>query len=212
MESESYATLGGFHAAVVNDLRAINAKLKKLECKTFGMPIVATVEKPPFVVDLDDDEFATLKKELEAAKKEAEELRIEFAVMARACGNWRTFPGQPEGDHDHPDWKCAARAILERDALKSSPAGRVDVEKIMDYLHNTIGAGGPWTWEGIEHEIRRNLPTPVAARPMPALADPFPIPQLDIESLCKQITAAMPGPTEDAALITGIVRSWADAK
>lgn len=46
-------------------------------------------------------------------------LKAEWAIMARACGNWRDWPGQAETDHDHPDWKAAARAILERDELKA---------------------------------------------------------------------------------------------
>lgn len=49
-------------------------------------------------------------------------IRSEWAVMARACGNWRTWPGKAECDHDHDDWKAAAAAIVERDTLRSQLA------------------------------------------------------------------------------------------
>ena len=46
-------------------------------------------------------------------------LEQEWAVMARACGNWRVWPDETrEDDHDHPDWQAAARAILERNELR----------------------------------------------------------------------------------------------
>jgi hypothetical protein len=46
--------------------------------------------------------------------------RDQWSIMARACGNWRTWPCEAEGDHDHNDWKAAARAIVERDSLKTA--------------------------------------------------------------------------------------------
>ena len=51
--------------------------------------------------------------ELEA---EREQRAAEWSVMARACGNWRTWGKVEECPHTHPDWKVAARAIIERDA------------------------------------------------------------------------------------------------
>ena len=56
------------------------------------------------------------------ACKRVEELVAQWSCMARACGNWRTWPGEAEGDHDHADWRAASRAILERDELKQRVA------------------------------------------------------------------------------------------
>ena len=52
--------------------------------------------------------------------KELEQLRTEWSIMARACGNWREFNETREKDHLHPDWQVAARAILERDNLRQA--------------------------------------------------------------------------------------------
>jgi hypothetical protein len=59
-------------------------------------------------------------------KQRFEELSAEFAILSRACGNWRTWPNEVESDHEHPDWKVAAKAIIERNALvgAQSEAGR----------------------------------------------------------------------------------------
>ncbi len=53
------------------------------------------------------------------AEEKVAELRKQWAIMARACDNWREWPAEAAGDHDHPDWKAAARAILEREELRS---------------------------------------------------------------------------------------------
>ena len=50
---------------------------------------------------------------------ELAEARSVFAILCRAVGNWREWPGEAATDHDHPDWLAAARAILERDELKA---------------------------------------------------------------------------------------------
>ena len=40
--------------------------------------------------------------------------------MARACGNFRVFPNEAESDHEHADWLAGARAIIERDQLRTA--------------------------------------------------------------------------------------------
>ena len=55
-------------------------------------------------------------KELEDENKEWKDL---YCIMSRACGNWREWPNQVQTDHDHPDWKAASRAIIERVLLKA---------------------------------------------------------------------------------------------
>lgn len=56
-------------------------------------------------------------KKIATLEARVSELVDQWSIMARACGNWREFPGQAVTDHDHPDWQAAARAILERDEL-----------------------------------------------------------------------------------------------
>lgn len=65
------------------------------------------------------------------AREDRDRLVREWAVMARACGNWRTWPGKAESDHDHPDWQVAARAICERDKLKEELAAAAKAVAIM---------------------------------------------------------------------------------
>jgi hypothetical protein len=51
------------------------------------------------------------------------ESRREFAIVSRACGNWREWPegtvskGVPS--YEHEDWLAAARAIFERNELRA---------------------------------------------------------------------------------------------
>ncbi len=59
-----------------------------------------------------------LRAERDGLRERVAELTAEWAVMARACGNWREWPEQATEDYDHPDWKAAARAIVERDNLR----------------------------------------------------------------------------------------------
>jgi len=59
--------------------------------------------------------------EIERLEKERDALKSQWAIMARACGNWREWPectvSESAPDYTHSDWQAAARAILERNAL-----------------------------------------------------------------------------------------------
>lgn len=64
-----------------------------------------------------------------AMRAEIKQLRHEWSVMAMACGNWREFGNAitPEVAErrrliDEADYQVAARAILERDALRAEIA------------------------------------------------------------------------------------------
>jgi hypothetical protein len=59
---------------------------------------------------------------MQTAAQDMRDLFDWFNILSRACDNWRVWPGQAETDHDHPDWKAAARAIIERDKLLSRHA------------------------------------------------------------------------------------------
>jgi hypothetical protein len=60
----------------------------------------------------------------EGAQARLRELQSEFAILSRACGNWREWPegtvSKNVPDYAHDDWKAAARAILERDELRAA--------------------------------------------------------------------------------------------
>jgi hypothetical protein len=57
---------------------------------------------------------------MRAAAQDMRDLFDWFNILSRACGNWRTWPGQADDGHDHPDWKAAARAIIERDQKQAA--------------------------------------------------------------------------------------------
>lgn len=73
----------------------------------------------PFCWEEQEAELTSLREKLHWSEKDLEEMKLQFAIASRACGNWRTWPGEAESDHDHDDWKAATRAILERDELKA---------------------------------------------------------------------------------------------
>lgn len=70
------------------------------------------------------------------------ELTDQWSIMARACGNWRTFSNQVETDHDHPDWQAASRAILERDNLRNSLKDMMSAVRVFH---------GPVAWDIYEN-------------------------------------------------------------
>lgn len=79
-------------------------------CEALRREAACTEELHP-----DDSEISVMRE----AATAIETLVAEYSVMARACDNWRsTWPNRAEDDHDHPDWKAAARAIIERDQLR----------------------------------------------------------------------------------------------
>jgi hypothetical protein len=54
------------------------------------------------------------------------EARSEFAILSRACGNWREWPKEAVSseipDYTHDDWKAAAKAIFERNEFREKVA------------------------------------------------------------------------------------------
>lgn len=76
-------------------------------------------------------------------KARFDELSAQFHILSRACGNWRTWPNEVESDHEHPDWKVASAAIIERNALREA----LEVAKVA--LRN----GSTWEDRYRAHEI-----------------------------------------------------------
>ena len=96
-------------------------------------------------VDIEALEFAIQRiAELEA---EREQRAAEWSVMARACGNWRTWGKVEECPHTHPDWKVAARAIIERDA-----AFNKGMERAADMLDLNYPLCAKWIRKEIDNE------------------------------------------------------------
>ena len=102
------------------------------------------------------------RKEIERLKTEVKRFKDFGVVMARACGNWREWPDAESGDdHKHPDWKAAARALIERDELKLNckiavaecdkfkavleailiPTNFISLDAARDYISEALGVG-----------------------------------------------------------------------
>lgn len=83
-----------------------------------------------------------------------DELSAEFAILSRACGNWRTWPNEAESDHDHPDWKVAAKAIL---TLRAAQTGRDlagEREQLAQWMIiNSFSTGHGDTFEDLLKEL-----------------------------------------------------------
>jgi hypothetical protein len=58
------------------------------------------------------------------------ESQAEFAILSRACDNWRMWGNVPEDDHAHPDWRVAAKAILERNELRAERSTAIQEAKV----------------------------------------------------------------------------------
>jgi hypothetical protein len=85
------------------------------------------------------EKVIALESEVLRLRAENERLKSEWAIMARACGNWRTWSGEAVDDHEHPDWKVAAAALSERDSL------RAEVEQLKKALSpEGLVATTPW--------------------------------------------------------------------
>ena len=68
-------------------------------------------------------DLAAVTRERDELRRDLEEWKSHYSVMARACGNWREWPkgtvsAEPMKDYTHDDWKAGARAIIERDELQ----------------------------------------------------------------------------------------------
>ena len=74
-----------------------------------------------------------MKNTIKSQHEQLARLRSEWSVMARACGNWRSY-GDPTDDHDHPDWKIAAAAIIERD-LRNKQESHNETRKVFICVH-----------------------------------------------------------------------------
>ena len=89
---------------------------------------------------------------LRSANAEIKQLRHEWSVMARACGNYRSFGEAltPEAIErrrliDNADYEVAARAIVERDALRAL----LSTQKAEPQPQEIIKSLRRWTTTGI---------------------------------------------------------------
>src|SRR3990167_3016593 len=91
--------------ALHNEIAAGDTAIKQLETavtqlESGNVPVGNNVLTPERVTEL-----------LYEVKGERDRFKEMLVVMQRACGNWREWPSGPSGDdHEHPDWKAAARA------------------------------------------------------------------------------------------------------
>ena len=63
--------------------------------------------------------------ERDRLQAENRQLQSEFAIVSRACGNWREWPeemitkSKDAPDWVHADWQVAARAVIERNEIQA---------------------------------------------------------------------------------------------
>lgn len=84
-----------------------------------GEPEVNALEDYGFVPH---ESYVQVRDDRDTTREKLAVLTREWAVMARACGNWREWPVKPSLDQSHLDWQVAARAILERVELREQLA------------------------------------------------------------------------------------------
>jgi hypothetical protein len=100
----------------------------------------------------------------EGAQARLQELQSEFAILSRACGNWREWPegtvSKDVPDYTHDDWKAAARAILERNELRATapPATAAPAERPPEGIQHP-----DWGYDPDGNWVRKPAPPPTPA-------------------------------------------------
>ena len=88
---------------------------------------------------------------LAACQRERDSMRSELAIAFRAIGNWREWPNEAASDHAHVDWQVAARAIIERDALREALVRYNDNARSFFQIANRVAT------EFSTHELATNF-------------------------------------------------------
>jgi hypothetical protein len=121
---------------------------------------------------IDDPDIATLEDMIAAAINDAvreamEKARVEFAILSRACGNWREWPdgavSKDTPDYAHSDWKAAARAILERNELREAAQWVIEWEQDYRKLNN-LGNNPPMVFIHLMKALRARAGEPCQER------------------------------------------------